>query len=186
MFSRQELDPVLIGCHNPPSQLLLLRNTGTCAVDFSLDLSRIDQVNKENYDFPIFSFRGNHQGSGFLRDLQSNPIFHPVGSLKCSESVPVALTFQPIEEKEYELKTPLTINGEPAQTLVIRGQGSIPGRPNRDDGRPESNAPQSQNSGGFSVHMPALAKLSSQTVHFGDIDTKVRILVRRKSQTVNI
>ena len=56
------LQPVAIGTKDPPSQILQLHNNGTCAIDYVLDLTKMKDLNQQNYEFPIFTFTASMQG----------------------------------------------------------------------------------------------------------------------------
>lgn len=110
-----ELSPVNICSNHPPIQVDAKINRQYCRIvnqsatdlDYIIDTDNISRVNAQNFNFKIFQCL---KSSGCL----------PAGGIEYLEIV-----FQPLEEKTYELKLPITVNGGIPRLITIRGQGVL-------------------------------------------------------------
>jgi hypothetical protein len=93
---------VALGAENPPVQFMQLRNCSDVCIDWALDLSDIDRVNSENFDFGIFE----------LLDA-------PVGVIEPGEVAFLRFVFRPLEEKQYSAQISFTIVGSGGNVNVL-------------------------------------------------------------------
>ena len=103
---------VALGVDNPPVQCMQLRNSSDCCIDWALDVSDIERLNAENFDFGIFEL------------LDS-----PVGVIEPGEIAFLRFVFRPLEEKQYSAQISFTIVGDGGNVNVLLvGSGYVPKR----------------------------------------------------------
>jgi hypothetical protein len=93
---------VALGVDNPPVQYMHLRNSSDVCIDWALDLSDIERLNSENFDFGVFEL------------LDS-----PVGVIEPGESAFLRFVFRPLEEKQYSAQISFTIVGSGGNVNVL-------------------------------------------------------------------
>jgi hypothetical protein len=87
-----------------------LRNSSDVCIDWALDISDIERLNSENFDFGIFEL------------LDS-----PVGVIEPGEIAFLRFVFRPLEEKQYSAQISFTIVGDGGNVNVLLvGSGYIP------------------------------------------------------------
>jgi hypothetical protein len=103
---------VALGVDNPPVQYMQLRNSSDSCIDWALDVSDIERLNAENFDFGIFEL------------LDS-----PVGVIEPGEIAFLRFVFRPLEEKQYSAQISFTIVGDGGNVNVLLvGSGYVPKR----------------------------------------------------------
>ncbi|KAJ3341397.1 hypothetical protein HDU91_000717, partial [Kappamyces sp. JEL0680] len=111
-----ELAPVNIGTVIPPIQYYRMMNRGTSQLQYSVDTSTIARMNSDNMDFAV------------LKCLKTQGVIPP-GGIEYLEFI-----FNPLEEKEYELDLPITVDQGKTRMITLRGRGireeaPLPGTP---------------------------------------------------------
>ena len=103
---------VALGVDNPPVQYMQLRNSSSVCIDWALDVSDIERLNAENFEFGIFE----------LLDA-------PVGVIEPGEIAFLRFVFRPLEEKQYSAQISFTIVGDGGSVNVLLvGSGYVPKR----------------------------------------------------------
>jgi hypothetical protein len=101
---------VALGVDNPPVQYMQLRNTSEVAIDWALDVSDLERLNSENFDFGVFE----------LLDA-------PMGVIEPGEIAFLRFVFRPLEEKQYSAQISFTIVGDGGRVNVLLvGSGYVP------------------------------------------------------------
>ena len=102
-----ELEPIAISENYPPIQRFPIHNDMDHSVEYELDLSDINRVQKENYNVPIFE------------------CLNPTGTIgPRGDFTAVQFQFAPIENKEYRAKVPIKFNGTVVNSIQLRGRGT--------------------------------------------------------------
>ena len=102
------LAPVAIGDREPPSQTMELRNPCADDVHYSVDVSAVEALNAEAWDFPVLTCK------------------NPRGTVPAFGTALVNWVFHPVEEKTYECTTAVHIEGGESTEITIRGDGTLP------------------------------------------------------------
>jgi hypothetical protein len=89
-------------------QSVEIRNRGSGKLDYELDLSTIEALQAENFDFPIFKVR---ESSGTLDPGQADYLFFQFTPLE-SKTYTVPITINTKDEKNYTGNQVLTLIGE--------------------------------------------------------------------------
>ena len=84
-----------IGLMQPPIQYYKVTNLGSVPLSFHMDLSEVEQLNANNYNFEVVSVLDNN-------DLDS---------IEPGESILLRWVFNPLEPKMYHWKVPFQIHG---------------------------------------------------------------------------
>ncbi|KAJ3221474.1 hypothetical protein HK099_003484 [Clydaea vesicula] len=102
--SEHKFIPSNIGNSHHPVQLYPLYNCCSVSVEYTLDLSGLEQVKKENRDFPVFQ------------------CLKTKGTISAGEIDYVDWIFRPLEEKIYTVDVPITIEGK-TRIITFSGEG---------------------------------------------------------------
>ncbi len=97
--------PINIGTVSPPIQYYRMMNRSSASLDYSIDVSAIEQLNSENMNFDILKCI---KASGSI----------PPGGIEYLEFL-----FHPLVEIEYELDLPITVDEGRTRMITLRGRG---------------------------------------------------------------
>lgn len=149
------MPPVPIGNELPVTYPIEIRNLGTVALKYTIDLSTLEKLNRKHHEFTIFK------------------ILNPNGTLKPQETSHVYVNFNPLEENLYSLDLPIKvedIDGEQKDRVVlkIRGTGyhhvdKIPKEEQFYENMPLCRAHLSEEAG-------AMAAFSMESIDFGELE----------------
>jgi len=103
-----EFDPVSIGNTMPPVQHYPLYNGSNQPVRFTFDLSVLDHIQKENYDWRVIE------------------CLTPIGEIPPFQHVDTQWLFAPLELKCYQISIPLHIENGDIASILISGTGYDP------------------------------------------------------------
>jgi hypothetical protein len=103
-----ELAPVAIGAGAAPVQTMEIHNTGEDEIKFQLDVSGVEQLCKDSYNYPVLTCND------------------PAGMVDPGKSVLLRWAFNPIEDKDYAVKVPLVIQDGPTYDVTVLGRGYHP------------------------------------------------------------
>ncbi|KAI8822927.1 uncharacterized protein EV422DRAFT_585444 [Fimicolochytrium jonesii] len=149
-----EFHPVEVGVLDPPVQKYHIVNRGLVSVEYTLDLTPLEQIKRENHNVDIFECR---RTSGYIAP---------------GESESFDWVFRPIEAKEYEVDIPITVTDGQTQIITFRGRGvdfpTVEDPEDRTDPQEYGDIiPPIQ-----LLEMPEqLAKLSKERINFGHMPT---------------
>jgi hypothetical protein len=87
-----------------------VKNLGITKLKYQIDISKLQELNKSNYDFPIFEIQNTE------------------GNLKSNDTQHIYTMFKPLEAKEYALDLPIRVSDiegpvKEQFTLRLRGRG---------------------------------------------------------------
>ena len=98
-----------------PAQTVELRNPSAAEVRYALDLTKVEDLNADAWDFPVLT------------------CVERAGTIPAFGTALVNFVFQPVEEKTYECEIGVSLEGGETSSLTIRGAGVLPeefgGRP---------------------------------------------------------
>ena len=104
------LPAVPIGLESAVTYPIEIKNLGITKLKYSIDTEKLQEMNKENFDFSIFEIQ------------------NPEGTLKSNDTQHIYTMFRPLEAKNYSLDLPIRVSDiegpvPDAFTLRLRGQG---------------------------------------------------------------
>ena len=104
------LPPVPIGLEWAITYPIEIKNLGITKLKYQIDTEKLEQLNRNNYDFRIFEVQ------------------NPEGTLKTNETMHIYTLFRPLEAKAYSLDLPIRVSdiegpSSESYTLRLRGQG---------------------------------------------------------------
>ena len=102
---QQTLSPVCIGERHPPSQSLLLRNDGPTPVHYSFDLSELEKLKRDHYNFDVLK------------------VLNARGSIAPGANAHVNVVFRPLEAITYGVTLGLNIKDGPTYHVALSGNG---------------------------------------------------------------
>ncbi|GAX84981.1 hypothetical protein CEUSTIGMA_g12402.t1, partial [Chlamydomonas eustigma] len=105
-------EPTPIGETMPPLYTYLLRNGSPGDVGFTLDLSAVKRLTKENWGFEIIKLRS--EASGTVPELRSAPL---------------NWLFTPLEAKQYSVDVPVLLEDNSVEVFTLQGRGFHPNSP---------------------------------------------------------
>ncbi|KAK7113832.1 cilia- and flagella-associated protein 65-like isoform X2 [Littorina saxatilis] len=97
--------PVPVGEKTSPKQVYELYNGGAVPVQYELDLTPLDIIEKENYDQPIFE------------------CLNPMGEIAPGRSVSIEWRFSPLEAKTYMVDVPIRVHKGDTAIITFTGVG---------------------------------------------------------------
>ncbi|KAG6546852.1 hypothetical protein Mapa_011468 [Marchantia paleacea] len=103
------LKPGTVGEVNPPYQCVELCNRGPVDIDYELDTSAIDELQRANFNFPVLSCQ------------------NPTGVVPALQSVLLNWVFQPLQPTNYEVDLPVDVPEGEGRKLTIFARGVNPG-----------------------------------------------------------
>ena len=129
-----KLNQVPIGHASPPIQNIVIQNPSSCTIEYNVNLNALKDIQADNFNFPIFKQFDVESGSDNIVIDEENGNLSLNGFVESGSTAIVPFVFQPLEEKKYELKVPITYrgaNGEPCAIGVAVGTGvSVPSTSN--------------------------------------------------------
>ena len=102
------LDPVAIGAAASPVQTMEIHNTGEDEIKFQLDVSGVDQLCADSYNYPVLTCND------------------PAGVVDPGKSTLIRWAFNPIEDKDYVVEVPVMIQDGPTYNVTVSGRGFHP------------------------------------------------------------
>ncbi len=103
-----ELSPVVLGASAAPVQTMEIHNTGEDEIRFQLDVSGVEQMCKDSYNYPVLTCND------------------PAGMVDPGKSVLIRWAFNPIEDRDYAVTVPLKIQDGPTYDVTVLGRGFHP------------------------------------------------------------
>jgi hypothetical protein len=97
--------PIMFGTPFPPIQYYRLMNCSTKPLEYHIDTTSIEELNKEIMNFEI------------IKCLTTQGILEP------GETSYLEFIFNPLEEKEYELDLPIIADNGRTRAITLRGRG---------------------------------------------------------------
>lgn len=104
------LPAVPIGLDYPVTYPVEVKNLGITKLKYIIDTTKLEELNKSNYNFPIFE------------------ILQKEGNIKSNDTQHIITMFRPLEAKEYSLDLPIKVSDiegpvKEQFTLRLRGKG---------------------------------------------------------------